>query len=64
MIVYDTNEFHRANNYYSGTEKESRLTLVFFIEGIQMKETYPLQRVKDIELENIIEKSYITGEKS
>ena len=53
MIMYDTNEFHRANNYYSGKGKDNRLTLVFFIGGLIVNE-YPLKKVKNREFEEKI----------
>ena len=57
MIVYDTNEFHRANSFYSGISSP-RLTLVFFIEEIDMGhgQKYPLEKVKNVGNENIIKK--------
>ena len=54
MLVYDTNEFHRANSYYSGEGKDIRLTLVFFIGGLKV-ESYPLEKVKKKELDEGIE---------
>ena len=55
MIAYDTNDFHRANSYYSGMPGP-RLTLVFFIEEIDMGhgQKYPLEKIKDVRNENII----------
>ena len=54
MITYDTNEFHRANNYYNDDEKDNRLTLVFFIGGINAG-SFPLEKIKDEELDEFIE---------
>ncbi len=45
LVMYDANEFHAANNYYNDNEKDARLTLVFFIGGIEGTE-FPLQRMK------------------
>jgi len=45
LIMYDTREFHAANSYY--TSKDNRLTLGFFIGGIQANK-WPLERVKEI----------------
>ena len=53
MIMYDTNEFHRANNFYSGDGKDDRLTLVFFIGGLNVK-SYPLEKIKGGELDEFI----------
>ena len=57
MILYDTNEFHRANSYYSGMPGP-RLTLVFFIEEIDMGhgQKFPLEKVKKVGNENKIKK--------
>ena len=50
LIVYDSNEFHKANNLYAGKNADDRLTLVFFISGISSTKTkYPLERIKDNE---------------
>jgi hypothetical protein len=57
MIMYDTNEFHRANNYYNGDGKDPRLTLVFFIGGLNggnQKISYPLEKVKSGEFDEYI----------
>jgi len=43
LIIYDTSDYHRANSFYS--EKESRLTLVFFIKGIEYNGRWPLERI-------------------
>ena len=46
MIMYDSLEYHGANNYYTGTD--DRMTLIFFLKNIKSTRTkYPLQRVKD-----------------
>lgn len=45
MIMYDANEWHAANNYY--TSKNNRLTLGFFLGGIRANK-WPLERVKNI----------------
>ena len=54
MIMYDTKEFHRANNYYSGDGKDARLTLVFFIGGINVG-MFPLERIRDKNGDEFIE---------
>ena len=54
MIMYDPNEFHRANSYYVGSEDESRLTLVYFIGGIEAGRT-PLNRIKYEEYDSFID---------
>ena len=58
MIAYDSNEFHRANNFVTNADK--RLTLIGFIKGIEVDEM-PLQRIRSAEvwdnnLENRISK--------
>jgi len=53
MIMYDTNEFHRANSYYNDAGKDARLTLVFFIGGLNI-DTYPLERPRDKENDEFI----------
>ena len=55
MIMYDTNEFHRANSYYNDVGKDARLTLVFFIGGLNI-DTYPLERPRDKENDEFITK--------
>jgi hypothetical protein len=54
MIMYDVNEFHRANSYYSGDEKDARLTLVFFIGGMDVG-MFPLERIRDKNGDEFIE---------
>jgi hypothetical protein len=46
MISYDTQEFHRANNFFN--DGDDRLTLVYFLKDIKVSKT-PLNRVKDNE---------------
>lgn len=46
MIAYDSNEFHRANSFV--TNSQNRLTIVGFINGIEIDEM-PLERVRKIE---------------
>jgi hypothetical protein len=46
MIAYDSDEYHRANNFVTNTEK--RLTLIGFIKGVEINEM-PLQRVRSAE---------------
>ena len=59
MIMYDSNEFHRANNFYNGDGngdgKDARLTLVFFIGGLDAG-TYPLEKLKIGEYDEFIER--------
>jgi len=45
LIMYDTQEFHAANSYY--TSKDNRLVLGFFIDGIKANK-WPLERVRNI----------------
>ena len=54
MIMYDTKEFHRANSYYNEEGKDARLTLVFFIGDLNAG-TYPLEKLKIGEYDEIIE---------
>ena len=46
MIAYDSREFHKANSFV--TNSHNRLTIVGFINGIEIDEM-PLERVKKIE---------------
>ena len=50
LIMYDTKEFHAANNYY--TPKNNRLTLTFFIGGIEANK-WPMERVRDSETHTV-----------
>jgi hypothetical protein len=52
LIMYDPNEFHRANSYFS-LEKEPRLTLVYFIGGLTAGR-YPMDRIKNEEYDLFI----------
>ena len=45
LIMYDAREWHAGNSYYSA--KDNRLTLVFFIGGINTKK-WPLERIGNI----------------
>ena len=54
MIMYDTHEFHRANSYYNEDGKDARLTLVFFIGGLDAGR-YPLEKIRDKNCEELIE---------
>ena len=54
MILYDAMEWHAANSYYHEDEKDPRLTLAFFITGIESnignggpKSEFPLKRIKN-----------------
>ena len=53
LIMYDTNEFHRANNYWNDDGKDPRLTLVFFIGGFNVG-TFPLEKIKGGEYDEFI----------
>ncbi len=52
--MFDPNEFHRANNYYVGSENDPRLTLVYFIGGLQAGR-YPMNRIKNEEYDSFID---------
>ena len=58
MIMYDTMEWHGANSYYHRNGKDPRLTLVFFIGGIESDSEFPLQRVKNSENKIIKDRIY------
>jgi len=64
MILYDKNEFHRANSFYNDPEKDVRLTLVFFIGGLDVHPN-PLERLRDKDNDEFITKrslmSYTTS---
>ena len=54
MIGYDSMEWHGANSYYHQDGKDPRLTLAYFIEGINSeignggpKSDFPLKRIKN-----------------
>ena len=47
-------EWHAANNYYHEDGKDPRLTLAFFIGGIESDSEFPLSRVKSEEFDSII----------
>lgn len=49
-IIYDANEYHRANNFYTGSD--DRLTCVFFLKGVRVGQEglgnrFPQNRVVD-----------------
>jgi hypothetical protein len=48
MIFYDSNYFHRENNFVSGFD-EPRLTQVFFIKEIKT-DTVPIERMSNYEI--------------
>lgn len=52
LIAYDSNEFHRANNFTTNTDK--RLTLVGFVKNVKINQM-PLKRVKDEKMDNELE---------
>ena len=54
MIAYDAKEFHRANSYYNEEGKDARLTLVFFIGGLDVG-LFPLKKIKGGEYDEFIE---------
>ena len=43
LIMYDTHEWHRANSYYNYDGEDARLTLGFFVAGLNV---HPLKRIK------------------
>ena len=54
MIMYDSMEWHGANSYWHEEGKDPRLTLAFFISGIESdignggpKSEFPLKRIKN-----------------
>ena len=51
LIMYDTTEWHRANNYYTDDGEDDRLTLAFFIGGLNI---YPIKRIRNNEYESLI----------
>ena len=59
MIIYDAMEWHAANSYYHEDGKDPRLTLAFFIAGIDSDSEFPLSRVKSKEFNSIIAESII-----
>ena len=58
MIMYDINEFHRANSFYNKDGKDARLTLVFFIGGLDAGK-YPLEKIREKNCEELIEHQII-----
>ena len=50
--MYDPNEFHRANSYFS-LETEPRLTIVYFFGGLKAGR-YPMDRIKNEEYDLFI----------
>lgn len=54
MIMYDANEFHRANSFYNKNGKPARLTLVFFIGGLDAG-MYPLEKIREKNCNEFIE---------
>jgi len=49
LIMYDTKEFHGVNSYYTPEDKDDRLTLAFFIEGIRANK-WPLERIRETKI--------------
>jgi hypothetical protein len=58
MITYDTMEWHGANSYYHEDGKDPRLTLAFFIAGIESDSEFPLKRGKNSENKLIKDRIY------
>ena len=54
MIMYDINEFHRANSFYNDDGKDVRLTLVFFIGGMNV-DIFPLEKIREKNGDEFIE---------
>lgn len=48
LVTYDTQEWHGASSYWSDPKKDNRMTLTFFIGGIQCQSDFPLKRMKSI----------------
>lgn len=48
LVIFDGNLFHGANNFYGENDSSSRLTLIFFVEQIQIfgKNVFPIPRLK------------------
>jgi len=46
LIIYDSRNFHKANNFVTG--QSERLTLTFFIRNLKIDKT-PLQKIRDNE---------------
>ena len=53
LIIYDAQEYHRANNFDVGDS--DRLTLVFFIGGINSDTPLPKERVVNEDFDATIE---------
>ena len=53
LVMYDAREWHAANSYWNGDGKDARLTLAFFIGGIEGTE-FPLKRTKNYEIEKLL----------
>ena len=53
MIMYDTAEHHRANNYYIKDGKDPRLTLVFFLGGLDV-DVFPLEKIREKSIDEFI----------
>ena len=51
IVIYDAYEWHRGNSYYTEDGKDARLTLNFFVGGINGT---PLERIKNNEYETVI----------
>ena len=64
MIMYDSREWHAANSYYHEDGQDPRLTLAFFIGGIESLSDFPLERIRNPAFDDLISarignKSYI-----
>ena len=61
MIAYDSNEFHKANNFFN--ENNKRLTLVFFIKDITIDTKWPSDKIGNTEsFDNHIEQLILKNE--
>lgn len=44
LFVFDSHFYHAAQNFVGETDQESRMTIVFFIQGVRC-DGYPMQRI-------------------
>lgn len=54
MIMYDSREWHAANSYYHEDGQDPRLTLAFFIGGIESLSDFPLERIRNPAFDDLI----------
>ena len=52
LVIYDAYEWHRGNSFYTDDGKDARLTLNFFVGGINGT---PLERIKNSEYDTVID---------